>query len=192
LGGVTTEQVDGVCLSFGLRAPVAVKTIPGVGQDASTVLSIKAPTHMYRPAPKNTTVEPLECEIIGSRSSSECYHGGDLLPGNSDQQTMVLTPGLYAPKGQWAMHSLTMEEIIVAKDCDCVAMNLLGSGTITNKFLQTLLPVKCLVALANCWECNRGGSFFSIPKEAAPDIAVSKRQKRDCAPCSDHAGTLIG
>jgi hypothetical protein len=43
------------------------------------------------------------------------------------------------------MHnSLTKEEIFVAKDCGCMAMNLLGIGAISNKFLQTLLPGKWL------------------------------------------------
>jgi hypothetical protein len=47
-----------------------------------------------------------------------------------------------------------------------MAINLLGSVFLRNELLKKIIPGKCLVALANQWECNGGGtSFFSVPKE---------------------------
>lgn len=84
-------------------------------------------------------VKPLGCEILGT-SQTPLYHGRGLLPANCNHWSTVLTPGLYAPKGEWTLRNLTVEEILVAKDCGHVALNLLGSGTLTNDFLRKLLP----------------------------------------------------
>jgi hypothetical protein len=114
LDRVTTETVDEVCLAYGGRPPKYVVYLPGVGRDASTVLSVKAPARRYRPSPPMSTVEPLGCETMGT-ARVPCYHGGGLLPGACDWWTLVLTPGLYAPKGQWALRSLTLEEVLIVK-----------------------------------------------------------------------------
>jgi hypothetical protein len=47
LGGVTTAEVTGVCLSRDTRAPVGLAISASVGCDASTVLSVKAPAKKY-------------------------------------------------------------------------------------------------------------------------------------------------
>jgi hypothetical protein len=81
-----------------------------------------------------------------------------------------------------------MDEVLIAKDCGHVTLNLLGSGSIQNNFLLNLLPRKCLVAFANRWDCNGGGGvFFGIPREGEILDTMSKRQRRDYAPCSVHA-----
>jgi hypothetical protein len=42
--------------------------------------------------------------------------GGGLLPDTIDGKTRVLAPGLFVPKGHWALWPLTVEEVVVAKD----------------------------------------------------------------------------
>jgi hypothetical protein len=85
------------------------------------------------------------------------FHGKGLLPERCDKRTVVLAPGLFAPKGTWAQRNLTIEEVLIAKDWGLVAIKLLGSIVLANSFLQELLPGKCLVALATKWGCNNGG-----------------------------------
>jgi hypothetical protein len=79
------------------------------------MLSVQAPSHRYKPAPSTAVLTPLGCKNLGS-FAAPYYHGGGLLPGTLDRKTRVLAPGLYAPKGHWALRPLTVEEVFVAKD----------------------------------------------------------------------------
>jgi hypothetical protein len=160
LGGVTNEEVSGVCLALGSAPPASHHSLDSIGRDASTVLSIKAPGRKYRPSPRSSTVSPLGCEQLGT-PLYPVYHGGGLLPGGCDKRTVVLSPGLYAPQGSWLQRTLTMEEVLIAKDCGRVAIDLLGAGLLPNSFLRNLVPGKCLVAFANRWGCNGGVTLFS-------------------------------
>jgi hypothetical protein len=148
LGDVTTSSISGLCLALGAATPRAIERPDGIGRDASTVLSIKAPARHYRSAPPNCMVEPLGCVDVGT-PRLPCFHGGGLLPGNCDRKTLVLSPGLYAPKGKWARRNMTVEEVLVliAKDCGRVSLQLLGTARIRNELLRNIIAGKCLVAL---------------------------------------------
>jgi hypothetical protein len=76
-----------------------------------------------------------------------------------DRKTEVLSPGIFAPKNNWALRLLTIEEVLVAKDFSKVLADLLTSGPITNRFLRELIPGKSLIGLARRWGCNGGGRF---------------------------------
>jgi hypothetical protein len=161
-GMTTTTKVAGVCLLLGSDGLKSLDIAESVGQDAGTVLLVKAPARKYRPAPTTPTMSPLGCTQLGT-PQFPVYHGGGLLPECCSKWTIVLAPGLFAPKGNWAQRNLTVEEILIAKDCGHVAADLLGAGTLTNTFLRSLLPVKCLIGLANRWECNNGGVTLFSP-----------------------------
>jgi hypothetical protein len=174
---VTTEKVSGVCVALGSTPPTEVDGPERVGRDASIVRSVKAPAIPYRAAPSQSTVSPLGCEQLGTRDSP-CFHGGGLLPEGCDRKTVVLTPGLFAPKGKWAKRTLTIKEVLISKDCGRVAVQFLACGKVTNALLHNLLPGKCLIALANQYECNEGGYFFfRYPEENKFFKAVRQTHK---------------
>jgi hypothetical protein len=75
----------------------------------------------------NSMVEPLGYKQLRI-NPFPCFHGGGLLPENCNRGTVMLTQGMFAPKGKWVMHNLTVKEVLIAKDCGRVAVNLLGSG----------------------------------------------------------------
>jgi hypothetical protein len=125
LGGVTTEEVSGVCLTLGSSNLYRQAIQPSVGRDASTVLSVQVPVRKYRPAPPLSTVTWLGCEQLGTELIP-IYHGGGLPPGACNKCTVVLTPGLFAPKGDWAQRNLTLDEGLTAKDCGRVTASLMG------------------------------------------------------------------
>jgi hypothetical protein len=178
LGGVTTEEVTGVCLALGSSTPSCHAIPSSVGRDASTVLSVMAPARKYRPTPPSTTVTPLGCEQLGT-PLHPIYHSGGLLPGSCDKRTVVLTPGVFAPKGNWAQRNLTIDEVLTAKDCGRVAASLMGSAFLPNVLLRTLTPGKCLVALATRWECNGGGiTFFSRYRRSLKLQSLRPRNRR--------------
>jgi hypothetical protein len=182
LGGVTTAEVSGVCLALGAKTPLGLSIPDSVGQDASTVLSVKATALKFCPAPSSTTVTPLGCKQLGT-ARSPVFHGGGLLPGDCDKRTTVLAPGLYAPKGTWAQRTLTVEEVLIAKDCGRVALDLLGSGHLGNAMLQRIIPGKCLVAFATRWGCNGGGNaFFAVPPALDLQQPAAKRAKQAPSP----------
>jgi hypothetical protein len=160
IGGVTTGRMNGVCLALGTSSPGSQDLPTSVPRDASTVLCVQAPSRKYRPAPSCCVVVPLGCVNLGS-SERPYYHGGGLIPGNSDRNTEVLSPGIYAPKGQWALRSLTLEEVLIAKDYNQVLAALMTSGPLTNSFLRELSPDKSIIALARRWGCNGGDVFFN-------------------------------
>jgi hypothetical protein len=134
---------------------------------------MQAPTHKYREAPASAVLTPVGCENLGGWRHPY-YHGGGLLPEYIDRKTCVLAPGVYAPKGHWALQPL--EEVVVAKDFGCLLPNLLAVGRLKNQFLQRLVPRKSLVVLATRWGCNRGGGSFC--QERARRIGLEKRLKR--------------
>jgi hypothetical protein len=156
VGGVTTSASQGVCLVQGNQKPTTIIRDPVVPRDASTMLSVQAPTHRYRDPPQAAVLSPLGCENLGTLRAPY-FHGGGLLPDQIDRKTLVLTPGVYAPKGKWALRSLTVEEVIVAKDFGSLLPVLIAVERLTNQFLHTLVPGKILVALATQWGCNGGG-----------------------------------
>jgi hypothetical protein len=139
LGGVTTEKVSGVCLLLGSTPPTEVDGPEGVGRDASTVLSVQAPAIRYCAAPSQSTVLPLGCEQLGTRDSP-CFHGGGLLLEGCDRKTVVLTPDMFAPKGKWAKRTLTIEEVLISKDCGRVAVQFLFSLSQRNQAHQSRVP----------------------------------------------------
>jgi hypothetical protein len=136
-------------------------------------------------------MSPLGCAQLGT-TRFPVYHGGGLLPERCDKRTIVLAPGLFAPKGNWAQRNLTVEEILIAKDCGRVAVDLLGAGTLTNTFLQSLLPGKCLIGLADRWGCNNGGgnAFFSIPKATESTRPPAKRPRKESVANAEEAKPL--
>jgi hypothetical protein len=164
---------------------------PVVPRDASIMLSVQAPTHRYRDPPQAAVLAPLCCENLGTWRDPY-FHGGGLLPDDIDQKTRVLTPGVYAPKGKWALRSLTVEEVIVAKDFGRILPVLMAVERLNNRFFHPLIPGKILVALALQWGCNGvgggcGGGSFLLKKAKDlgrtpgltinPDEAPFKRQK---------------
>jgi hypothetical protein len=165
VGGVTITPTPGVCLLYGDQLPLRAALPTAVSRDASTMLSVQAPAHRYKHAPTNPVLKPLGCENLGS-ACAPYYHGGGLLPAFIDCRTRVLAPGLYAPKGHWALRPLTVEEVFVAKDFGRILPALLAVERLDNRFLQDLVPGKSLVALAMRWGCNGGGFLFakSIPR----------------------------
>jgi hypothetical protein len=163
VGGVTTSSSQGVCLLQGNRLPTRILQDQVVPRDASTMLSVQAPTHRYRDPPQAAVLSPLGCENLGT-SQAPYFHGGGLLPDQIDCKTRVLTPGVYAPKGKWALRSLTVEEVIVAKDFGRLLPVLIALERLKNQFLHALVPGKILVALATQWGCN-GGVDLSFWKE---------------------------
>jgi hypothetical protein len=155
-GGVTTRLTAGCCLHPGVSSISWESSAVSVPRDASTVLDPRAPSHKYRPAPPSCVVMPLGCLNLGV-DAKPYFHGGGLLPGDLDRRTEVLTPGIYAKKGDWALRRLTLEEVLVAKDYGKVLTGLLSAGTLSNALLRNLTPGKTLVALARRWGCNGGG-----------------------------------
>jgi hypothetical protein len=174
VGGVTTTPMHGVCLLRGDQLPLRDFLPSFVPRDASTMLSVQAPTHKYRVAPASVVLTPLGCENLGSLRKAY-YHGGGLLPETIDRKTCVLAPGVYAPKGHWALRPLTLEEVLVAKDFGRIVPNLLAVGRLENYFLQRLVPGKSLVVLATRWGCNGGGGFFS-PRQCKEHWTSEKNQ----------------
>ncbi len=173
----TSDGVGGGCRALGSSTPSCHAIRSSVCRDASTVLSVMAPARKYRPTPPSTTVTPLGCEQLGTRDSP-CFHGGGLLPEGCDRKTVVLTPGLFAPKGKWAKRTLTIKEVLISKDCGRVAVQFLAGGKVTNALLHNLLPGKWLIALANQYECNEGGYFFfRYPEENKFFKAVRQTHK---------------
>ena len=159
VGGVTTTSTHRVCLLPGNQIPTRVVRESVVPRDASTMLSVQAPTHRYRDPPATTVLSPLGCENLGTARAPQ-FHGGGLLPEQIDRRTYVLTPGVYAPKGKWALRALTVEEVIVAKDFGRLLAASLAVEQLSNRFLDSLVPGKSLVALARQWGCNGGGWCF--------------------------------
>jgi hypothetical protein len=144
-GGITTRQTTGVCLLIpGATTPTIQSLGPSVPRDASTVLCPQAPAHKYRPAPPRSVVQPLGCEELGP-TDKPYFHGGGLLPGDLDRRTEVLTPGVFASKGDWALRDLTLEEVLVAKDFGKVLTSMLSAGTVSNGLLRSLTPGKTLL-----------------------------------------------
>jgi hypothetical protein len=184
VGGVTTTATHGVCLRRGDQLPLRDFLPVFVPRDASTMLSVQAPTHKYRLAPSSAVLSPLGCENLGS-AGKPFYHGGGLLPESSDRTTRVLVPGVFAPKGHWALRPLTLEEVLVAKDFGRVLPNLLAMGRLDNDFLRRLVPGKTLVVLATRWGCNGGVLSFGPrctmpmgPKKKFRQLKGNKRRKK--------------
>jgi hypothetical protein len=180
LGGVTTKEVTGVCLTLGSSNLYRHVIQPSVGRDASTVLSVQAPAQKYQPGPPSSTMTPLGCEQLETELTP-IYHGDGLLPGKCDKCTVVLTPGLFAPKGNWAHRNLNLDEVLTAKDCGRVAASLMGYVILTNVFLRHSTPGKCLVTLATQWGCNGGGNnaFFLIPNTVEILTPPTKKSKQE-------------
>jgi hypothetical protein len=177
-GGVTTRLTTGCCLIPGVNFPKLECLEGSVPRDASTVLDARAPARKYRAAPLNCVVMPLGCENLGS-DGKPYFHGGGLLPGDLDRRTEVLTPGVYARKGDWALRRLTLEEVLVAKDYGKVLTDLLSVGTLSNALLRNLTPGKTLVALAERWGCNNGGGgapFFRFGKKGRPGGEITDQE----------------
>jgi hypothetical protein len=57
----------------------------------------------------------------------------------------VLAPALFAPPGQWGLRHLTSEEILVAKDFSPGTVAKFAPDSLTNTFMASLVPGKCLV-----------------------------------------------
>jgi hypothetical protein len=177
-GGVTTALTHGCCLVPGSHGPDLVPVSCTVGRDASTVLSPMNPAFKFRPAPSERVLMPLRCENLGS-SRDPVYHGGGLLPGCVDTRTQVLTPGVFAPRKQWALRPLTLEEVLITKDFGQLMPLLLSTGVLSHVFVQNLIPGKSLVAIAGRWGCNGGGSFLKKARLGCQiDAGDGKRRKR--------------
>jgi hypothetical protein len=88
---------------------------------------------------------------------------------------------------------MTVEELLCAKDCGREALHLLGNESLRNELLRNIIPGKCLVALANRWECNGGGTslYFTVPKDSTDTTDVSrletKKTKWESAPTREIA-----
>ena len=129
----------------------------GVPRDASTVLSMMAHVKHYRPSPVSLAVEPLQAKNVGTHELP-VYHGGGLLPASVHKGVRVLTPGIFAPKGQWGIQLLTVEEILLAKDFSDQSIQYFERHVLDGAFLRNLLPGKSLVAGARCFlDWNGGG-----------------------------------
>jgi hypothetical protein len=159
VAGVTITPSHGVCLLRGDQLPLRSALPFYVPRDVSTMLSVMAPTHKFRAAPEEPVLTPLGCANLGTLEHPY-YHGGGLLPPSIDRRTRILAPGLYAPKGHWALRPLTLEEVVLAKDFGRILPNLLAVGRLENDLLQRLVPGKSLVALATRWGCHGGGGLL--------------------------------
>jgi hypothetical protein len=145
VGGVPTHTATLTALTC--RAGTLCRsTLPYVlvGRDAGTVLSIQPFVSTFRAIPGALGGDSLRSVNLGM-ASHPYYHGGGLLPGVLDKRLQVLAPVLCAPKGLWGLRHLTSSEILVAKDFSPGAVDKLWSDSITNDFLQDLVPGKCLM-----------------------------------------------
>ena len=117
VGGVTQGVVCISCIRRSSQPTLSPSPLPAfASRDASTVLGLKASCWGFRPAPASATVTPLCARSLGTTRESVLYHGGGWLPYPLHRRVHVLTPSLFAPKGQWGIRTLTQQEILECLD----------------------------------------------------------------------------
>jgi hypothetical protein len=147
VGGVTTRVITLVRHSRGLLKGLPLLLPIVAPRDASTVLSHSTFGRYFRPKPLTTLVEPLRCMNLGSMSHPY-YHGHGWLPAMLDRSTRVLTPVLNSStnEGQWALRTLSGEEILLCYDIGATALGILVAEHPNHVFYSSLLPGQCLLA----------------------------------------------
>jgi len=161
VGGVTTEATTLVCLQAGGLAPGTLVLEGRIQRDASTVLSIMPYSKVFKAAPKELVIIPLEVRTMGESTSPmhTIYHGGGLLPSPLDKRVRVCTPGLYCPKGKWVVRQLTLEEVLLSKDYSTSVAATFARIGVSNGLLRMLIPGKCLTIIKDLWGVN-GGVYY--------------------------------
>jgi hypothetical protein len=158
VGGVTLRT-----LRFGVLGKAAVGRPlfgpPVAPRDVSTVLSVMPQHHGVRKAPECRHLTDFGCTNLGN-TTRPIYHGGGWLPATVTPSTRVLTPGIYAPKGTWALRPLTFGEYLSAHDVPETLIRRLRDNKVlgANASLASLVPGKCLVAGFRLF--NGGGDRF--------------------------------
>jgi hypothetical protein len=126
----------------------------------STVLGITPQHYSVRNVPSARHEGDGVCRNLGT-SEKSYYHGGGWLPGDlSSHQTRVLTLGIFAPKGTWALCPLTFSEFLVCTDVpDTLVQRLESPSTIYYRMpdIASLVPGKSLVAGFNLFNGGGGG-----------------------------------
>ena len=153
LGGVTTDATTLVCLQAGGLSPMTQALEGHVQRDASTVLSIMPYSKVFRTAPADQVIIPLQLQTMEATSNPKhvIYHGGGLLPSSLDKRVRVCTPGLYCPKGKWVVCQLTLEEVLLSKDYSTKTASIFARIGVTNGLLRALIPGKCLTIIKDLW-----------------------------------------
>jgi hypothetical protein len=117
-------------------------------------------------------------------SKHPIYHGGGLLPGMIDRKTRVLTPGVYAPPGKWAVRPMSYLEVLLSKDVsETLSKVLVVFPPASDQILRAFVPGKCLVlgfrALFRDW--NGGGIFGGMKSvEGIMAVLASQSVQRRC------------
>jgi hypothetical protein len=98
---------------------------------------------------------------------------------------------VFAPEHHWALWSLTLEEVLVAKDFGKVLSDLLSAGTLTSIFLKKLMPGN--LHLAGQWRCNGGGlSLRNLEQVVCWKILNCQTKRCDPSKISgEEAGTTL-
>jgi hypothetical protein len=154
LGGVTESIVDlsiyqpPGALPLALGPPLA----PEIPRDASTVLSLKEHSSMFRPIPSPDVVEPLNCINLGT-TEKPIYHGRGLLPGRLNRHTWVLTPFLCSPKAkrEWGLRRLGIHEMLACLDYPDDWATWLERAGVDRTFVERQPPMSCFVAGGSRW-----------------------------------------
>jgi hypothetical protein len=146
VGGVTTHTLRfGVLCKDGGIKPQGMPSV--APRDVSTVLGVTPQHYSIRNAPSARHEGDGVCRNLGT-SEKPYYHGGGWLPGDLSHQTRVLTPGIFAPKGTWALRPLTFSEFLVCKDVPDTLVQQLESKLTIYRMpdIASLVPGKTLVA----------------------------------------------
>jgi hypothetical protein len=132
---------------------------PIAPRDVSTVLSATPQHHGVRKAPKCRHLPDFGCKNIGN-TERPVYHGGGWLPATVTLSTRVLNPGIYAPKGTWALRPLTFGEYLSAHDVPETLIRWLRDNKVlgSDASLASLVAGNCLVAGFRLF--NGGGIVF--------------------------------
>jgi hypothetical protein len=154
VGGVTESMVDLSIYQPPGALPLALgpPLTPEIPRDASTVLSLKEHSSMFRPIPSPDVVEPLTCVNLGT-TEKPIYHGRGLLPGRLNRHTWVLTPFLYSPKAkrEWGLRRLGIHEMLACLDYPDDWATWLERAGVDRTFVERQPPMSCFVAGGSRW-----------------------------------------
>jgi hypothetical protein len=179
VGGVTLAKLNVYAMTLDegtLALPLVSSPPPSVQRDASTILQVKVNSSQFRPAPPKCHLVPLECLDLGP-VDRPYYHGGGLLPQAISRKVRVITPTLFAPKGQWGLRSLSHEEVLLANDWpSSFICAVLVFPDLLGHLAPLLLAGKCLVAGFRALIGN-GGGIFSVRKRPMVDECTTQRVK---------------